>query len=269
MPPDEPPHLPDGRPYPGYEGPRGFSDVDGGYPIEEDLIEEDATGAAQGGKQVQPAQDPEADSLVPPASPVAGRRLHNPLPAAAPSDDDAFWYGPEPERVTWKVIAPIAVLLVCAGLGVWLAIPSATEQGAQPPPASPTPGRTLSQRPVPDPATRWPTPTWRTPTSSTPTVRRTPRTSATPAPTPSRVSSPPPARQSTTIRPSATRPPQPQPTVTVTRKVKVTVTPTPKRTRPQDGPEEPPGPPTRPPASPRPSPTCVTWGDCHDTPPKG
>ncbi|MGV9387243.1 hypothetical protein ACWDRB_66515 [Nonomuraea sp. NPDC003707] len=263
MRPDDPLNLPAGSPYDDYDGPRGFADVGGGYPVEEDTAEAPRDGA---GRQTSPAA--EADPPDRPASPVAGRRLHNPLPGSMPVDDDD-WYGPEPERAPWRMIAPIAVLAACAGIGVWLAVPSATEQTAQPL-ASPTPEQALSRRPVQDPATTWwPTPTPRA-SSRTPAGRRTPTPSTTPTPTLSRASSPP-ASQRSTIRPFPTRPPQPspKPTVTVTKKVTIAPKPTRTRTRHAGGPEEPPGGSAHPTTGAQPSPTCVTWGDCHDDPPKG
>ncbi|WP_220040492.1 hypothetical protein, partial [Nonomuraea aridisoli] len=171
MRPDDPPQLPDEHlPYPGYEGPRGFADVDGGYPVEKHVTE-----AAQPDRRgPQAPEDAEADAPGPPASPRTGRLLHNPLPPVEPPDSDDAWYGPEPERANWRMIAPIAVLLACAGLGVWLAFPSSTEQNASvPAPSSPSVQRTLTQRPAQDPATRWPTPTRLTP-AERPATRRPP-----------------------------------------------------------------------------------------------
>ncbi|MFI7643920.1 hypothetical protein [Nonomuraea sp. NPDC049400] len=259
--PDDPPHLPGDSPYDDYDGPRGFADVDGGYPVEEDLAE-----PASAGEKGRPPPPERPASPVSPVSPVVGRRLHNPLPGIQPPDDDD-WYGPEPARATWRTIAPIAVLIVAAGLGVWLAIPSATEQALPPGPASPTPEQTPDPGHVQDPPTRQPIP-WQTP-RWTPTPRRTPSPSATPARTPSRASSPSPSRRVTArpARPFVTSAPQPRSTVTVTKKV--TLPPKPERTRHAGGPEEPPGRGSRPTGRARSWPTCHTWGDCHDDPPKG
>ncbi|HEX4818146.1 MAG TPA: hypothetical protein VFV66_35850 [Nonomuraea sp.] len=266
---NDPPDLPD-EPYDGYDGPRGFADVDGGYPIEDDSP----------GLPPRSGPDRQPADVNSPASPVAGRRLHNPLPPAIPATDhDDEWYGPEPDRARWKVIVPIAVLAACVGLGVWLALPpsqQAAPPSVQPGPASPTAERMLSRRPVQDQATRRPTPTART---ETPPAVRTPAPSRTPTPTSTRPSSTAPSAMST-VRPSTTPPAQPrrqpQPTATFTQRVTITVTPTvtPTGTRTGtppvgSGPEEPPRTTTRPSTGTRPSPTCVTWGDCHDDPPKG
>lgn len=206
------------------EGPRGFADIDGGYPVETDLDEPHP-----------------ADSTPPPASPVSGRRLHNPLPTPPPPpEEDEDWYGPEPARANWRVIVPIAVLIISCGVGVWLAIP-ASDPAAAPAPNTLTTPRALPHQDATDRVTPRRTP-FRRPTS---TASRT-----TPSPPP--VS---PSRTSSTPRP--TRPA----TVTITTKVTITS----KASHPPSdhGPEEPPS------NLPRTVPTCLTWSDCHDGPPKG
>ncbi|MFB9471631.1 hypothetical protein ACFFR3_19080 [Nonomuraea salmonea] len=223
---DDPPELPDNHLFPGYEGPRGFADaLDGGYPIETDLE--------------TPPHKPEKD-LGPPATPIRGGPLHNPLPPPQPrrfSEDD--WYAPEPARARWKIAVPIAVLIASVGFGIWLAIPT-----DNPPPraipATPTvtitpdlPIRSLSTTPT---ARRTPTPHRSTQTSTPPSVTRSPKRPAT--------------------RPSK----RPQPTVTITTAVTITLRP---RTPPSaQGLEEPPRTTTTEQA-------CLTWDDCHDDPPKG
>ncbi|MER7369453.1 hypothetical protein [Nonomuraea wenchangensis] len=253
---DDPPDLPEESPYPGYDGPRGFDDACGGYPIEE----EPPTPSPS-----NPDGPPPAD--LPPASPRTGRRLHNPLPGIQPVHDDDAWYGPEPDRARWKVITPIALLLVSAGVGVWLALPASQQAPtAHPEPATTSPTTpTSSPHPERASATRWAPPSQprssRTPASSTPTP---PLHSASPRQSPTHTPPPRTPPHST----SPTPPPQPRPIVTITRKVTITSTLRPTSLPTDDGPEEPPAPTSRTTGT-SPGPTCVTWGDCHDNPPKG
>ncbi|MEV0315545.1 hypothetical protein [Nonomuraea fuscirosea] len=214
----------DDRPFEQEEGPRGFADIDGGYPVETDLDEPHP-----------------ADSTPPPASPLSGRRLHNPLPTPSPApEEDEDWYGPEPARASWRVIVPIAVLIISCGVGVWLAIPSSNPTAAPPPSTSTTP-QALPQQDATHRATPRRTP-FRRPT---PTPSRT--TPSHPTTSPSRTSS--------MLRPTR------HATVTITTKVTVTS----KAPHPlsHHGPEEPPS------NGPHTLTTCLTWSDCHDGPPKG
>ncbi|MFD0479904.1 hypothetical protein ACFQ0B_76020 [Nonomuraea thailandensis] len=145
-------------PDPDSEAPRAFTDAaDGGYPIETDLDPD---------PHPAPQSLPTDEDLPPPPSPLSGRRLHNPIPAAptaAAADDD--WYGPEPARSRWRIITPIATLVASAGLGIWLALPTT------PPPQANAPT---------SPSTAHPT---APPSSGTPAARHT-FTPARPPPVP-------------------------------------------------------------------------------------
>ncbi|GAA4991199.1 hypothetical protein HD597_000064 [Nonomuraea thailandensis] len=227
-------------PDPDSEAPRAFTDAaDGGYPIETDLDPD---------PHPAPQSLPTDEDLPPPPSPLSGRRLHNPIPAAptaAAADDD--WYGPEPARSRWRIITPIATLVASAGLGIWLALPTT------PPPQANAPTSPSTAHPTAPPSSG--TPAARHTFTPRPTTARTRATSPTPRPEPTRTRSPRP--QQTTARPS----PDPHPAITTT----VTLTVRPTRARTGTGPEEPPRP--TPPTTR--TPACLTWDDCHDDPPTG
>lgn len=217
------------------EAPRGFADIDGGYPVETHL--EDI-----------PTADP-ADATPPPASPVSGRQLHNPLPAPSPAAEEVEdWYGPEPARANWRALIPIAVLISATGLGIWLAIPSSDPTAAPVPSTSAEP-QTPQQHDISEPPAVWHVPS----RHATPARSQT----ASPRPATSRTNSPRPT--SSTPRPTV----RPSSLATVTITTRVTVTPRPSRAPAEHGPEEPPRG-----ASPTP-PACLTWSDCHDGPPNG
>ncbi|MEV0151890.1 MULTISPECIES: hypothetical protein [unclassified Nonomuraea] len=255
---DQAPHLPEGRPYPGYEGPLGFADVDGGYPVDVG----DSTGTQDdpddGPAEHQPHQDAH------PAASPGGRRLHNPLPpVSAAADDHDDWYDASPPSTDWARIVPIGLVLTAAvGVGIWLAIPTSDQHAA--PPSTPSPTRQATTRPpreVPSrlTATARPTPWW------TPSASSWPSRTTTPTRTPSPKASPSRRPTATTTAAPVTR--RPQPTITVTRTVKTTTRASP--TLRDDGPVEPPGTRASFPTGAPPSATCETWSDCHDEPPGG
>ncbi len=234
--PSDPPNLPEGR-FDGDEGPAAFADVGAGYPVE--LGPDRRNPSADGGK-------PDA-----PLTPINTRRLHHPPPAPATDDEDEF----EPARTDWRKLMPLTFTLVAAiGLGTWLALAPLGQHTTEPDEPFSYVQRTPPTRHPPTTAQPSPSPTLSaTRTSASP--RRTASTKPRPSPTssakkPSRRPSDRPVRRASS-----------RPAVTVTETARAAPTRTARTRAPRrGGPEEPPGTLL--------APTCLTWAECHDGPPR-
>ncbi|NUW47002.1 hypothetical protein [Nonomuraea rhodomycinica] len=130
--------------------------------------------------------------------PMDPRRYSPPTP---PDDDEGggVWYGPDPSRIDWRAVAPIAGVLAAAVLvGIVAAWPDALPEAEASPAATPVATlryvETDEARPTPSesrtPFFVTPTPTYTNLLGKTPTASPDPAGALTPAPTPSRTRKP-------------------------------------------------------------------------------
>lgn len=193
MPDRDPPPLSDSS-YDGFAGPAGFTQLDGGYPVEpdpRDWVPDEV------GDDLDDFPD-DADELAPSPLPTSGRLWHNPTSSPRENEPEEVFWESQPERLAFPwpmLVGGAAAVALAAGVIFWMAAgpdtpaPSAIPSAEVPGPTSTRKGRVhFDTSPQPRPTTsvspsRQPK---RSPDIVEPSTRSSPRPQASGTPPPVR-----------------------------------------------------------------------------------